>query len=200
MSPKNRSVVHALVKFAAANGLACLLLVQTSRAAVTILFQQVGDDTVVTSTGDLDFTGLSWSWSGWELEDGAYRQIGGNLPQDLMRMYRTSVSSYEFERGADFFSGDVPFQIADAFSGTTFGIWANSTEMAVYVPRNFRSGTIESSVTFRNLSLESLGVIDQVIDLGNSAGQRIIISSVPEPGMISLSALAVVGVVMRRRR
>jgi hypothetical protein len=200
MSPENRSIAHAIVKFAAANALACLLLAPTSRAAVTILFQQVGDDTVVTSTGDLDFTGLSWSWSGWELEDGAYRQIGGNLPQDLMRMYRTSVSSYEFERGADFFSGNVPFQIADAFSGMTFGIWANSTEMAVYVPRNFRSGTIESSVTFRNLSLASLGVIDQVIDLGNSEGQRIIISSVPEPGMISLSALALVGAFARRRR
>jgi hypothetical protein len=36
------------------------------------------------------------------------------------------------------------------------------------VPRGFRSGTIESSMTFRDLSLQSLGVIDQVIELGDS--------------------------------
>ena len=170
------------------------------QAAVTVSFEQVGQDLVVTSTGDLDFSGLSWSWSGWEMTDAYYRQIGGDLPQDLVRLFRDSVTSFEFPRGGNFFSGELPVLIADAYSGMTFGLWANDSMFAVYVPRNFRTGPISSSMTFRNLSLDSLGVIDQVIDLGNSAGQRIIITTVPEPGILTLPAIALAGVAFQRRR
>lgn len=177
-----------------------MLLGPACQAAVTISFEQRGSDVVVTSSGYLNLTAFDWSWSSWENEDAYYRQIGGNLPQDLVRLFRDSVTSYEFTRGGNFFTGASPVLIADEYSGMTFGIWANSTLFSLYVPRNFEVGTINSSMTFRNLDLASLGVIEQVIDLGSTDAQRLVITVVPEPGSASAVAIAGLAMALRRRR
>lgn len=194
------AIVKAAIRNVAIGMLAWFLLGMTCRAAVTIHFGQNGNDTIVTSTGYLDLSGLEWSWSAWELSDAYYRQIGANLPQDLVRLYRTSVSAYEFPGGAELFSKQLPVLVADAYSGVTFGIWANASMISLYVPRYFKSGVLESSMTFRNLDLKSLGLIEQVIELGDSGDQRIIITSVPETGTLGITAAALISLVVRRRR
>jgi hypothetical protein len=197
MHSRTRSLREKLPPFAVAffllNPAAC-------QAAVTISFEQRGSDVVVTSTGNLNLTPFDWSWSSWENEDAYYRQIGSNLPQDLVRLFRDSVTSYEFPRGGNFFTVASPVLIADDYSGMTFGIWADSSSFALYVPRNFEVGTINSSMTFRNLNLASLGVIEQVIDLGSTDAQRLIITVVPEPAMASVAAITGMAMMSRRRR
>jgi len=203
ISARIRSVTTAILKSAAPGACACcLLLAPASHAAVTISFEQVGDDTVVTSTGYLNFTGKDWTWSSWELADPYYRHMGGNLGagQDIVRLYRTSVQAYDFDMAGNLFSKPLPLLVADEYSGMTFGIWTDIDEFSVFVPRHFQSGAIESSMTFRNLSLESLGVIEQVIDLGSTDDLRIIITTVPEPGSVALSATVLLGLACRRRR
>jgi hypothetical protein len=180
------------------NAVGWILFAWVSNAAVTVNFEQSGNDLIVTSTGDLNLTGVDWSWSAWEMPDPHTLQIGANYPQDLVRLFRDSVSAFEFAVGADLFSMALSVLLADAYSGMTFGIWANDSMVSLYVPRGFRSGTIESSMTFRDLSLQSLGVIDQVIELGGSGDLRIIIASVPEPGSVAFFALTLVGMAFRR--
>jgi hypothetical protein len=199
-SEKSGTRRSASLKIAAACAFACISPASPCHAAVTVQFQQVGNDLVVTSTGDLDLTGLSWSWSAWEMEDAYYRQIGGDLPQDLVRLFRDSVSSFEFPMGGNFFSKGLPVRVADGYSGMTFGLWANASMFALYVPRNFRSGPISSSMTFYNLDLASVGVIEQVIQLGASNGLRINITVVPEPGTLAMPAVVVTGMALRRKR
>lgn len=199
-SDKTGTHPAAFPKLALIAAMSAIFSTAPCQAAVTIQFEQVGKNLVVTSTGDLNLTGLSWSWSAWEIDDAYYRQIGGGLPQDLVRIFRDSVSSFEFQRGGDFFSKELPVLVADEYSGMTFGIWANSSQLSLYVPRHFTSGPISSSMTFYNLSLESLGVIEQEIQLGPSDGLRIDITVVPEPSVLSMPALLMIGMAFRRKR
>ena len=154
-----------------------------SDGALVLAFEQSGDDVIVSAQGFLDIRGFSPSWSAWDLTSGEIRQLGGGLPQDVIRLFGDSVSAFEFGFGLDIFTEDLAVQVADEFSGDTFGLWSDGAVTQMYVSRSFVSGDIESWMTFRDLELDSVGVVEQTFSFGGNESTRIEIKVVPEPGV-----------------
>ncbi|MGJ8642572.1 MAG: hypothetical protein ACSHX9_04120 [Luteolibacter sp.] len=176
--------------------LLCLLLLMTvlfaqrSNAALTISLTQSGADTVVNASGALDLTSLSFSDRA-ETETGdpfLFQQLGGNLPQDLVRLLSASFDLYRFPFGTNIFSNQFGVLVANNSSGQTFGVWSDGINTNLYVPARFTSGSLSGSMVFENVNLSSLGAIAQEIDLGVGDEKKVIITVVPE-----VSCLAFLG-------
>lgn len=178
------------------------LSAQPLEAAVTITFSQSGADTVVSATGNLNLTGMSWTD---RVEHGTgepilYQQLAGNVPQDIVRLLSMGFDMYRMPIGTDFFGDRFGVLVASQSFGQTFGIWSDGTETCLYVPARFTSGTLSGTMVFAGVELASLGLIEQDVSFGASEDKTVRLRVIPEASSLGLVALGAAVLLSGRSR
>jgi hypothetical protein len=180
-------------------------------ALVTITFEEVGANVVVSGQGSFDLTGLvdptDFSQGGlvsYIQNDTSSVQFGGSGPSGLVDDYLISDPSTlpMFGVGgftvADSEDGDV-FAIVNAFDG----------KAVLFVAAGYESGTeLTASMQFNNQSFSSLGITPSssyVLTFGQNTVNYIVGNATPStpvsaPVTLALFGLGIAGIVSRRRR
>ncbi|ADE53601.1 hypothetical protein [Coraliomargarita akajimensis] len=169
--------------------IAIISLTHYASAALNITLYQDGSDIVVNASGFVDTAGASSSGS-VNAPDSSFlphKQIrSGPFDGDSTdAIWNISLGNdiYQIANGGDLFAEDLSIIEAVESNGDSFGLYASDDNSAflLYVPENFTSGNIAGTLRFSNVSLQSLGTIEQTVSWGASQNQSVIISVIPEP-------------------
>lgn len=179
-----------------------LSISSTSRADISIDFSDDGTDTTVFLSGSLDITTL-----------GAPSQSGANQPTSLVWGATGAVSfggsmvdRYEGVTmtpadGTPAF-GTAGFVGGGASVVPVFGdaFQFNATSGRLELPDGYVSGTeLNATMTFENFTVDDFGITPSSYSL--LGGQTINIGTVvPEPSVVGLLGMGLIGCVFRRRR
>jgi hypothetical protein len=202
MSKKIRYLATAILLLASVA--ICDAEAHASSYVVTV--EQIGSDVVVTGSGAIDLTGLTFigfvNGNGFmdnhfEPKEGDF-QLGSALSQDLMDAYTGAIS------GPSVFGiGDASFP--DTGVGDAFKYFAS----VIWVPDGYLNASLLGSDTYDNTTLANLGATPgaYVWSWGDGADQRITLDIVaptatPLPATLPLLAggLGMVAFLSRRKK
>lgn len=174
--------------------------VMSTRAAITMSMEQVGDDLVISYSGTVNTAALTTAGTASDAPR-IYGVIGvvslgGPLTSQDVDPYRgtNNPGGYITTGSSNLF--------ADASTGDKFAILAFNSSL--YLPDGYVSETfISGSATFNNATRQSLGFNDGVyhITWGSGPTADSVTFIVPEPATYGLlSGFAVLALLIRRRR
>jgi hypothetical protein len=172
-----------------------------AQASFIVTIEQVGANVVVTGSGSLDLTGLSYYFSGAAIsgiDPGAGNISIGSPNSDPVDVYTGSIS------GPNSFGTGGVFSPSDSGSGDKVALVAPGFQL-VYVPEGYVSGDpLSDSSTYDNATLASLGLTvgdytwtfssdSYTIDVGMP-------TAVPEPASLTLLGVAAGMTLLAARR
>lgn len=179
---------------------ACLLAAVPSAAsaAITVTFNEVGNDVVALTSGSFDLTGMTFGGpnpvtAGINQDKRFFDAVTANEEQAVV--YFGAVSGPFFPS----FAGSVS---ASSFSGDVFGVrWETGR---VTVPLGYVSGSsLSATTTWANHSFSSLGLpIGTYVYTFPADTVTLQIGAVPEPATWAMFILGfgMIGASMRRRK
>jgi hypothetical protein len=179
--------------------LLCLVAQKASFAVINFSFENVGSDLVVRASGSLDLNELGSPFTTAGVQD---LRIGSSF--DRILNIQDDDNAYEIASGGDLLSGSEITVPASATSGDSFGLFADSNFMYLYVPSGFTSGNISGAMTLPGIQIEDVNPIAQTVSWGPSPDESMTITVVPEPSayaaLIGLSSFALIAFRRSKRR
>ena len=183
---KDRTIAKRTWVYAACAALA--LLAGDVRADMLINYEQVGEDTVVSYSGSFSTNGYNTINPSFAYEDQSARAR-------ILLVLHDDNSLFQFDPdGTTGLMTSETTYVADSYTGDQFGLIINASYTSFYAPANFSGGELSGTITFENLDVLSMGVIQQTIAVGENT-----ITVVPEPASASLLLVAGSAVYALRR-
>jgi hypothetical protein len=162
----------------------------TAVPAAVIDITQVGPNVIMTGSGAIDLSGLTFFGSGplgtngiiWP--DAAEVITGGTTDVDL---YTGASGPTSMGPGAE--------TIADSGSGDEFGVGDSTGTFIIFVPAGYVTDTpLSSTSTFDNTTLAKLGLTPGTYTFSWDGALTVNVSSVPEPSTWAMMALGFAGI------
>lgn len=175
---------------------AAFLMHLPAHAQIILTLEEVGPDVVLTASGTIDLTGMTYDSS-------STGGSGGVAPSFEMFYVGDPASGYDFYDGPISTTGFGPgsFTNSDSETGSPFGIGGFVIQLAV--PGGYTSGDPlgTSTAIFDNTDLNTLGVTPgtYVWTWGTGSGSATM-TVVPEPSSAALLAGGLAALALLRRR
>lgn len=175
---------------------ALTLLVAADRAEATLVIDitQVGSNVVITGSGTLDTTGLTYDYSTY-----APTEVVPSYNTILIGTYAGPVDIYSGFTSPVGNLGPGGTTAASSGSGATFGI----NDMVLDLPGGYISGPISGSSTFDNTTIASLGFTPGTYVFSWDSGGGVVVEddnitvqvgpAVPEPSTWAMMCLGFAG-------
>jgi len=185
-------------------GAALGLLTESSSAAVSLTFTQVGADLSVAWNGDLTVSGLSSTGNTFgniQLNNtaGLDAVIKSQPGDDLYSFSTPTIGLFAGPPSGIVYSSVIGPAVTDRFGFST-SIIGGFIGFQVTVPDGFTSGSVSGGFAATNVNLADLQVQEGTYSWGAADNQRIVVTVVPEPTTIFLGALGLLTGIGRRRR
>ena len=200
-----RKIIAAIAaKLTAAIFLSVFTSVGANAAVMTITFQEVGSDVVISGSGSFDLTGMTLNAG----TSGSNSFISPNA--GIFNLAPNGESLHNFYSLADAapFSGFGPggFTQPTSGSGDFFGVNYNpfDNERLIAVPLGYVSlSMLTASITFANATFASLGITPgnyQLSFANNNIVYNVLASEVPLPTALPLFLAGVAGLGFAKRK